>query len=256
MAKLWAFGDSFTFGSGVVCKDPDHFDIYWYGNTYINHAFHSILGEKYNLQVHNKGTEGDSNAGIADAILTNLANIKSGDVVIIGQTVSDREPVIGEYFDGNPWPYTLNHHFCTTPIEELDYYLSDKMKLLWKDACDYWFNVITETIHIREQWHKRIFLKWANYFRSIDVKCLIWDHTLWGLYENLETWSKEGGDKYRVTDGHWSPNGHIGAAFALDYILQNTDIVYLNKEVIEQFNLVKEYKSKEDYVPYALPNLI
>ena len=250
MAKLWAFGDSFTFGSGVVCKDPDHFDIYWYGNTYINHAFHSILGEKYNLQVHNKGTEGDSNAGISETILTNLANIKSGDVVIIGQTAPDRELLIGEYFDGSPWPYTLNHHFCTTPIEELDYYLSDDMKKIWREASDYWFNVIAEKNHVRDLYYKMILMKWQAYFKSIDVKCVVWSNHLWGVYENLISWTKESEPEYIIDDGHWSPNGHEGITFAIDYILNNTDIDYINIDVVEQFDLLNKFKEQHTYINY------
>lgn len=255
MSKLWTFGDSFTFSSGIICKDPDHFKIYPYGNKYKNYAFPNVLGEKYNLKVENKGSEGDTNTGITTAMLDNLAFIKPGDVVIIGQTSPDREVVIGEYFDGTPWPYTLNHHFCTTPIEELDYYLPDNMKDIWKDACSFWLNVISEKHLVREQYHKNMLMKWQAYFKAIDVKCVIWSHHLWGLYENIEDWTKDSQPGYIVSDGHWSPNGHAGISFAIDYILENTEIQYISKEVVEQFNLLNEFKEIHTYIPYSFPSI-
>ena len=251
MSKLWAFGDSFTFGSGVVCKDPDHFNIYWYGNKYKKHAFHQILGKKYNLEVENKGIEGDSNTGISTYILTTLPLIKPGDVVIIGQTAPDRELLIGEYFDGSPWPYTLNHHFCTTPIEELDYYLSDDMKKIWKEASDYWFNVIVEKNHVRDLYYKMILMKWQAYFKSIDVKCVVWSNQLWDVYENLISWTKESDPDSVIDDGHWSPNGHEGISFAIDYILNNTDIHYINIDAVEQFDLLNKFKEQHTYINYT-----
>jgi hypothetical protein len=87
--KLWAFGDSFTFGHGCRADGP----LSEYYHSYRNEGdkiWVDIMAEKFDLEAKNFGECGVSNDYIIDCIIDNWYLFKENDYVIIGTTWSHR----------------------------------------------------------------------------------------------------------------------------------------------------------------------
>jgi len=89
MGTLWTFGCSFT---GEYYPVDQHFtvsnyDLYkkWRGGN-LPKIWPTLLGEKLNFEIQNKGMGGDSNYGILMKFMDVVDLIKEGDIVVFGWT--------------------------------------------------------------------------------------------------------------------------------------------------------------------------
>ena len=91
MNKLWAFGDSYTYGAGCIPYEYERNPKYLHNykkegdDIWPNH-----LGKMLNLEVKNFGKPGVSNDYIIDSIIDQWDFIKENDYVIIGVTYHNR----------------------------------------------------------------------------------------------------------------------------------------------------------------------
>jgi hypothetical protein len=94
MSKLWAFGDSMTFGHGCneLCHSETKEEYLPYkkegDDVWVNH-----LGKLLDHEVKNLGKNGASNDYIFDTIIDNFDDIKENDVVVINMTLHGRMEV-------------------------------------------------------------------------------------------------------------------------------------------------------------------
>jgi hypothetical protein len=94
MSKLWAFGDSFTWGYG--CKETNDIESIGYLEKFKNYLDKSkliwpeLIGSRINLEVSNYARCGATNDYILDTILKNFLNFKKNDIVVIQISSSGR----------------------------------------------------------------------------------------------------------------------------------------------------------------------
>lgn len=234
----WFFGDSFTAGWALnfdydiklfnsYCaklqyyeKMPEHcwdqpaysrFKVY--KEDYKFSIWPHLFANHYNLNYSNHGLNGGSNDEILSSIICELENINEGDIVFIGMTQPQRilipndrtpnsspiasRPLIGtwaNFFDKenpNNIPNIANHHkdfYSDTDKETIVNFLHD---IVWKHQINYHNHFL------------QVFGNLQKFFIKKNIKCLIWDYTLWFEFETIDMWTNGS-----VNDGHWSPKGH------------------------------------------------
>lgn len=266
--KLWLFGCSFTYGSGIRLvgsgnrdykEDKSDNDFYW-GNQYEGLDYGSILGKKLGLEVQNFGIEGASNFDIELQLINNLPNIQPKDVVIIGQTTPIRESIVFNDIGSpgfktfNLHPYAVEQLQNPTSIEFQSFFnsYSDLEKESMYDSLAYFYlNVITKQEYGRGQYYSNKFKSIAKHLQKLNVETVVWEYSIWDLLENIEIWTEVDNPVLQVRDGHWSPNGHAGLAFCINYLLENTKNRYINYQTLIQtervlFKFLKQHK----YIPF------
>lgn len=197
MNKLWAFGDSFTFGHG--CRPDGPLTEYYYNykkdgdNVWTNH-----LGNMLNVEVKNFGICGASNEIIIDTIIENCNFIGENDYVFINKTFNSRMEipykkewiqVFHNCVETNWWKETQFHKFdkeTTNTIVDFQYkFLNSK---LYKKRHDIRFNFI------------------ENVIKNTCKKCIVWDITDSNFINSFETIRQHTHKK--IDDVHLSFNGH------------------------------------------------
>jgi len=212
MAKLWAFGDSFTFGSGLCGYLPD--DTHWYKDAFSEYIFPELISNHLNLELKNLGMPGESNTTIIRSVLRSLPDIQTQDVVIIGLSCAARLSVptgkgssfvvsgdvllsiIKAIRTKQPVPPWANRLIATYTLDELHTIL------------DYSLTIMPRFYDDAYKEHLEAMSSLQKSFLDREIPCLVWDRTTWESFENIENWTRELGER-QVYDGHWSPNGHL-----------------------------------------------
>jgi len=82
MGKLWTFGDSWTYGEGVIRE----------------HTFSKYLSDELNLECVNNGKSGSTNTMILQSLENHLSEIdKRNDIVLVTLTTPHRDEELLEY---------------------------------------------------------------------------------------------------------------------------------------------------------------
>ena len=248
MPTIWFYGDSFTAGAGLNFKEYmdktsssfiEDFDIYndshWkkinyfkrftWKNQYEDQIFSNYFSKSLKLDFINRGEAGASNDRILHKIFSDLKDFTSDDIVVIGMTAYSRVLV----------PNFLKAQHMTNAgydkVRDQNFLLEDN-KIMSEDAekaiVDFCYEVLHKNEKSVEDYYSKLFKQIRLSLLTRVNSVMIWDYSLWHLFERITIWSKG-----LVDDGHWSPNGH--KAFA-DYLLenyhQNNHILFKQKTVI------------------------
>lgn len=220
--RLWAFGDSFTYGDGCVDYQPIRDQGYYYYEKYkkdgddiwVNH-----LSKALNYEPKNCGISGASNDKIIDKIIEVYDLISENDIVIIQTTHNQRFDV--PFFDGN------KEILKTFYAEDLETLNEDTSKLIKKDITKetvlnygiYFSNnkLFEERQNKRLSFLYKILNKKSKFCHMIKSNPL--DFVLKNKIETIHQHTKG-----KINDLHMSFNGHK----------HFSDIVYkiINKEKI------------------------
>ena len=185
MSKLWTFGDSFTAGNGILPNEsfPE------YKKPEKGMPWPSILSDKLNLELKNKGVGLFSNDKIIDTIIENYHFIQEGDVVVIGKTFSFRIDIPSKKEDtlltvAPSHFYSLHNDYTKSEIQKIDELVILFDCPLIKHRQDFRFNFLKQLIETK-------------------AKCIVWDVDIWENYETI----KQATDCL-IDDSHWSYKGH------------------------------------------------
>lgn len=195
--SIWFFGDSFTAGHGCratfkYCQE------YGPGKT-----FTELLSEYYSLKERNYGADGISNPTILSTFISEIPNMSPGDRVVIGNTSPLRDLVPNKQgtalidqklFDSTPYPTSLAHQ-------------DDKLEVILREYC---IEFKSNYVQLWSNYYNRQFLKLFKFLEKIDIKCILWDYSVWSeeispgmKFENILTHTNG-----NIYDLHWSFNGH------------------------------------------------
>lgn len=187
MNTLWAFGDSFTEGTGCMLTDDYHINYFKNGDK----TWPFWLSESLNTNLKNCGVGGYSNDMILDSIIDNWNNIKKDDFVFISFTYSHRfdVPIDGELKSiVHNFSERINNNLGNDEFETLvnfQYYFSDN--ILYKNRQLKRFN-----------WVKSLLLKTGCKL------VVIWDVQ----YDTKNLQTITGATNGKIKDGHLSYDGH------------------------------------------------
>ena len=265
MGKLWTFGDSFTYGSGLHGFMPE--DIFWYGQSFSEYIFPKLVANHLDLVLENHGMPGENNLAIIREILKFVPEITPQDVVIIGLTCPARYPV----FTGKDTTFTISGDVLYKIVEALksgketpiwagvliDTYSIDELQII----LDYYLTVMPRFFDQAYLQHLESIQSIQKLFLNRGIKCLIWDRTTWESFENIETWTRGLGDR-QVYDGHWSPNGNLKFAeivkrSLLDLSVDNPILItdkYIEFEIEKDPKIFDHLRYIEPHIPVNSSN--
>ena len=192
-AKVWFFGDSFTYGCG--CRPG-----YEYYDNYaedIKLMWTDIISEKLKLKQVNLGINGNSNPYIIYQLLTNISNIKPGDVVFL----TDTEP--NRILLSNPVAKDIRPLSIGNIEEAYKEGIQDTEK---KVTVEYLYQTF---IGKEEIWENHYWQQLYSIKKILDdrgVKTHYWSYKLWKDSSKFETIKEATNGK--VNNTHWSWKGH------------------------------------------------
>ena len=173
--RLWTFGDSFTYG--YMCEPGyEYFDMFP-----PKKIWPELLSDYMGFELKNISEPGLSNHEITKNLITNLKDIKKGDMVI----VSDSSP------------------FRLLSFKKEDLKWDNVFMPLYEDK------VIVDYLHQEILPYEE---SWTNYNREIVISlfeslqgtaCHYWSWKLRDKFESIRQHTKD-----KIEDDHWSWNGH------------------------------------------------
>ena len=199
MATLWTFGDSHTMGTGCI-TGCEYYEKYKQDGDRIWPEF---VANHFSLELQNKGWSGSSNDMIINQIIDNWEQIHPGDIVIIGQTDSNRFDV----------PFVKNKEWITIRPNDFDRWLDTFNKT--KNAI----KVTQEDVDLLEQYlvtwrndslyaerYYKIFNHYASILKKQNILVVIWNTTAseFMSYETIQNLTNG-----KIQDLHMSFLGHL-----------------------------------------------
>jgi len=209
MKKFWFFGDSFTAGTGCLPNQSYYEQFRKDGNK----IWVDWIKDIYNIECINDGVPGASNDMILDNVIKRWDEIKEGDLVFIGKTLSERFDVpINNKLE------PIRYHFRGKQLDELEkiltseqletilnfqYYFSEHS--LYKERQDLRFEFVLGRLNEKKIntffWY--IFLEHKKYETIVDAT------------------------NGKIHDNHWSFDGHknfanfVSVKFIKNYVNSN-----------------------------------
>lgn len=240
---LHVFGDSFSAGVGVDINQGVPVPVPKGYRKYTNTAFYNNVPCNH---IVNHAVPGISNEFILLSLTKAINDIKKGDVVVLGLTEWARVTVPLKGNKKRSINLNLTGGFFLEHLQSkrLDYveYLKKATDLTDEEvnAAFKFYELLTFPKHrseLKADYYIDSVSHFGRYLESKGVKFIMWDYTVWAKFETLVEWSKG-----VYSDGHWSPNGHMGF---LGYLLWGLDnnITYLNASDYK-LNKSKVYKYK------------
>lgn len=168
MARLWAFGDSFT--ESFLPKDDckvihwRHHYIDWKG--YVPKVYGEFLSERLGMKLMNFGMGSWDNYSIFESFCRNVNDIQKDDLVIFGWS----DPVRFRLTDGrgNWHSFTPNHNKITIPaeymdIESIEKLLANRANPKYSEEVNIWINLINHTLKDKHVIH------WTPFVNTIHA---------------------------------------------------------------------------------------
>lgn len=182
MNTLWAFGDSFTKGLGLV--DDGHQYLPYKGKEHL--IWPQLLADYLDNRCKVVAFNGISNDMIWDLVIDKFDAIHEGDTVVIGLTKCARFSA-----------YSPGHHqvglFNKAPIRDSQLIGGDFAKWGLKNIRDNVADVFAR--------NTTNFTFLCNQFESKGVKAYFWDELLWSKFTTISQETRHG-------DDHWGIKGH------------------------------------------------
>lgn len=257
--NAWFFGCSFTAGYGLNFEEwyqkgnanykgeySDIKDEMWdyphlkkfksYKNQYSDAVWSKLISNHYNLTHNNFAESGSGNDRIIHKVISKLTEINSGDYVFIGTSEPSRILLPTGLEDPELMSTLIFLNRMENKIEEggisFSMYNDNQKKII----IDFLLEIIHQNPEAYENYYKKRFIDLQKYFESKNIKCIIWEWSLWFDYETLKKWSNK-----NIKDGHWSPSGHYKF---YNYMKNNIDngnhyITSSNQHIISPFKKKK-----------------
>lgn len=224
MNTLWCFGDSYTQGAGLGDTEP------YRKYESVQEKWVDIISSKYNYKLLNFGDGGISNQDIQSRLISNLSNIKSGDVVIIGDTVPTRTIGVSQKrqnINNSLRPVvTFNNDTLTQGFYESD------VEVLPENLNTY-INYVYEFLYVYseiwESYYIDIFFDLKKELELRNIEVYFWSHRLWYVHKKFN--SIYMATNTEVKDHHWSWEGHRQFS---NYMINRID----NKIYIDDSDLI------------------
>ena len=253
MNKLWVFGDSFSYGTGINFTLEENTaksqlqinDSEWNNYSaeekeravfkYSPHALKfkpigifsgvkiwgQIVADTFGLSLANQALPGFTHEQILKRIIYNLPLISKGDMVIVGTTRGQRMWVpIGEFDKSEPkmgssCAIDVSFEF-EKEYKELGFYDYSKFtKEQYLALVDYRYKVLAPYQELVEEEWGCIYDSIFEYLKLKDVLGFRWKSERWDEYESFSR------SKYQIKDGHWSPQGNLDFAKWILYMINH-----------------------------------
>ena len=182
MNTLWAFGDSFTKGLGLV--DDGHQYPPYKGKE--NLIWPQLLADHLGNNLQVIAFNGISNDMIWDNVIDKFDDITEGDTVVIGLTKCAR---FGVYSPGHKQTGLFNK----APIRDSQLIGGDFAKWGLKNIRDNVMDVFKR--------NDTNFTFLCNQFEAKGVKAYYWNELLWSKFSTISQETRHG-------DDHWGIRGH------------------------------------------------
>lgn len=227
---LHVFGDSFSAGVGVDINQGVPVPVPKGYRKYTNTAFYNNVPCNH---IVNHAVPGISNEFILLSLTKAINDIKKGDVVVLGLTEWARVTVPLKENKKRNLNLNLTGGFLLEHIQlkRLDYveYLKKQTDLTDEEVnvAFKFYELLTFPEHrskLKADYYIDSVSHFGRYLESKGVKFIMWDYTVWTKFETLVEWSKG-----VYSDGHWSPNGHMGFLGYLLWGLEN-NVTHLNEQ--------------------------
>ena len=153
MKTLWTFGDSFTFGWGLVEHKWHTEAAKRYFDEYVDSSkdkpWPNLLADKLNVKLENHAENGLSNYDIIDRIIEQTPNIKKGDYVVVCKSFSGRMrfPI-----NETEWELFTSGEILQTLEDKLDSHLIDLVGMeKFKTLIDYEYHFAHHPLYKQRQ---------------------------------------------------------------------------------------------------------
>lgn len=210
---LWAFGDSFTVGSGCIPLEGTKY-YYEYPERRVERGlFVERLADHFNLNLQNLALAGSSNQMIIDDIIDNAAKFKKGDRVIVGMSDSAR---LETFVSRGAPEVSLYPPPGVTDLEEQGWSRFPLTHYIASTDIKYWAPFTKQQANLIQKYIVEVVLPCATYkeYHSIQqtIKLLkalkiesgyVWNASQWRMYDTI---FKDTNGK--IEDYHFSWKGH------------------------------------------------
>lgn len=270
MAKLYVYGCSFSAGTLVNIKKPEHYQPF-YQHQFKEYYWGSQVAKYLQLDLHERSIGGGAKDTTISRILQDSSLYSEGDKVIVGITRGNRyslEPIrlndfrsdlkqdsILKSITGTDTYSDINlgfmheyfrqedagkikegekeflHTYLLSGTLEENNFTDDDVTLLM-----HWFRAWRGNLDkVYEVHHKEKFKQLQSLLYRIGVDVYVWEDGLWGEFQVITDWlTPRLKLKQRIKDSHWSPNGNTSfAAFVIEQIQQ--DVSYWNKNTVTRY---------------------
>ena len=245
-SKLYAFGDSFTMGSGIR-KDAVE-EHYRYGGKYNDYVWVNLLGDRFKVEYKNHGIGGLGNENIQQTLITQMQNFDDNSLIVVGLTAPARLSHIftsnEQHWSGFTIVPTIYDEWVKSKGENLKGYNN----LLTQEEIDafmtYYGTLFPKHDNAHWNYYAYSFIQLQNYFLKHNHNFIIWDYTLWPEFEVIHNWSNK-----ELNDLHWSPNGHAEFADFLEYCIR-LEFPYASYDELVLWRKGEGSKLEREYLPY------
>ena len=229
--NIWTFGCSFTHCWGVnkdtTGDSTNPTPMYW-SDKYDGYRWTVLLSNILQAKLYDRSSSGIGNEQILYHLIENLQHIQENDLVIIGLSTVERMMYIHD--ENNDYQVRT---ITGVTIERRDMWLWECYSKSDREAINnYYLHLYPDRTNINWKYQKDYALNLQKHLKNINRKCIIWDHTIFWKYQNIQQWTAND-PRGQVPDGHWSPNGCIDFTSLLLYALDN-DIEYIDINVLEK----------------------
>lgn len=278
MANLYIYGCSFSQGSWVNIKEPQHYCPF-YQHQFKDYYWGKQVGDYFGLGVRERAIGGGANYTSLSRVMEDSHQYSEGDKVIIGLTKGSRyslEPIrkadfeqgevkIDTYSDiniGLVREYFRQQEAKTTDIPKdsfktaflygptLEKFDDDDLAILmhfhqmWREELD----------EIYEKHYIAKFKQLQGMLFRAGVNCYVWHNDIWGEFQRIVDWLQVRRNlNQRKVDFHWSPNGNTSfAAFAITQI-QN-DVGYWSSSDVTLYKKALDHNVLGQLQPFVDSN--
>ena len=229
MNKLWAFGDSMTFGHGcnVECKSETKVDYLPFkkdgDDIWSNH-----LSKLLNYDVINLGKNGASNDYIFDCIIDNYNSIQPNDVVVINMTLHGRMEVP---FKNGIYNILSGYEKNKTFMDDIEPQILQAKNQTKEEDDEKIEALINFQYHFsNHKFYKDRHTKRFNFIKDRLInECKVKYVYLWsledddGVYASFET--IKDATNGLVNDTHFSFNGHFNFAYFIYSLINKNKLI-------------------------------
>lgn len=220
MNTSWFFGDSFTYGDGCL----PGFEYYEKYPNPSGKIWTTIISEKYNFIERNLAERGCSTPMIINTLINNLSNIKSGDMVILSDSLPSRTLGVNSK--------RKKIELVTTDIFETHHGLDNFFE--YEEERESFLNYIINNIlpyeSIWKKFYEKQILSLQTELLNRGVEFYFWSHSMWALRPDSFISIKED-TNYKINDGHFSWYGHLQMAMLISQSIEIKKYI-IHKKII------------------------
>ena len=278
MANLYIYGCSFSQGSWVNIKKPEHHRPF-YQHQFKDYYWGKQVGDYFGLDVRERALAGGANGTALSRVLEDSHQYSTDDVVIIGLTKGNRyslEPIRKADFEqGEITTDTFsdindgmaNEYFRREDSGDLEKNKDNFIKSFFhsKTLKGFGDDELGLMMHFHRMWRSDLnpiydkhyvaqFQQLQAMLFRTGVNCYVWHYDIWGEFERVVDWLETRRNlKQRKVDYHWSPNGNTSfAGYAISQMLQDNS--YWTKSGVQVYKRRLNHNILSRLQPFVDPD--